>query len=133
MINLIIDPKLPSGSAEGGFVQTIRARDRGQDVGVARWHVRHPAEGIVQILELSVVRPAGRQGIGGRLIETIFAQSQRYFVGHKTRLRRVWIIVDQKTQVIGRSFLTRHAFHHVASVDELLPKQSAMIYMRSFD
>jgi hypothetical protein len=56
-----------------------------------------------------------------------FAQAQ------KLRLRRLWVSVEQKTQVIARAFLTQHGFHHTATMKELLADQDALIYVRTFD
>ena len=47
--------------------------------------------------------------------------------------RRLWVSVEQKTQVNARAFLTRHGFHHVATIHELLAKQDALVYLRSLD
>ena len=137
MSELTYDPILPakaSAGTDGGFVQTIRLRDGGQELGLARWHVRAgTTDGVVQIIDLIVSPDKGRQGLGGQLFDAVVDQSRKYWQLRKGKLRRVWIVVDQKTQVYARAFLTDRGFHHVSSIEELLHKQTALVYMRSFD
>jgi ribosomal protein S18 acetylase RimI-like enzyme len=35
--------------------------------------------------------------------------------------------------VNARAFLTRHGFHHVATIKELLAKQDALVYLLALD
>ena len=50
----------------------------------------------------------------------VVEQARPFFKSRGAKLRRIWLAVEQKTQVIARSFLMKHNFHHTASVSELL-------------
>jgi ribosomal protein S18 acetylase RimI-like enzyme len=90
-------------------------------------------EEIAQILDLGVIESHRRCGFGGQLFREMWSQIARYFQLSHVKPRRVWVAVEQKSQVIARAFLTRHGFHHVATIENLLIKQDAMIYLKSFD
>jgi hypothetical protein len=66
-------------------------------------------------------------------MHAVYAQVQAYFRARRIVPRRLWIAVEQKTQIIGRSFLTGLGFHHVATVSNLMKDQDALVYTRSFD
>ncbi len=134
MLDLTFDPSLPGKLIAAGFLQTIRASAKGKEIGTARWHAR-PGEGdgVVQLLELSVTPEKMRQGVGNELFGAVVAQSSRYYTLRKSRLRRIWVMVDQKTQVNARAFMNDHGFHHVASVPNLLSNQDALIYSLAVD
>ena len=51
----------------------------------------------------------------------------------KIKVRRVWIGVGHKTQVVGRSFLTGEGFHHVGSTGGLLHDEDQLIYVKALD
>ena len=134
MPDFIHDPPLPSKTSQDGFVQTIRFMDGDRQIGLARWYASaNIADGTVQILELSIAPNHARKGHGNQLLDDLIAQCQSYFRARKSTFRRLWMMVEQKRQVIGRSFLTGHGFHHVGSMKDLLVDQDGLIYMRGMD
>src|SRR3954468_14250764 len=135
MPDLTFDPPLPTKATPGisGFLQTVTLRDRDQPIAVARWHAPAGGEGVVQLVELSVSPAQARQGHARRLLQAVVEQATKLQRGRKVALRRMWISLEQKSQVNGRAFLTGNGFHHVATVSNLLKDQDALIYSRSFD
>ena len=114
-------------------MQTITMLGSGKTVGTARWHVRPgAADGVAQLLELTITGRT-REGYGGQLLAEVTKQARAYFKARGTRLRRMWMAVEQKGQVIGRAFLTDEGFHHVATLQELMHAQDTLLYMKSFD
>src|SRR5438045_3539203 len=106
MPDLVIDPPAPRKVAKGGdsFVQTIDLMDGATRIGRARWQcVSDLSQGVVQILELTVASRFRRQGHAHRLMEAVTAQAGDYFKTGGARLRRLWIAIEQKEQVIARS------------------------------
>ena len=127
------EPKV-SAKAADPFVQTIRLVEGAQVIGRARWITAvDPAEGIVQILELTVADSHRRAGHGRRLMEALTEQAREHFKLRNQKLRRIWLGVDQKGQVIARSFLMKFTFNHVGTVSHLLRDEDMLIYMRTFD
>lgn len=139
MLKLICDPPcppapaVPSKTAEP-FFQSIRLVDGRELLGQARWQcAADPSQGVVQLLALSVSPPYRRQGHGRRLMDAVVGQGMEYFQVRKLRLRRVWVAIEQKRQIIARSFLMQFGFNHVGTVSELLKDEDLLIYMRTFD
>ena len=133
MSDFAYDPALPNRPTNEGFVQTVRILEAGKPVGFARWHVRTgAADGVVQLLDLTITSRV-RQGLGRQLMAEVTKQARGYFKSRGTHLRRMWISVEQKGQVIGRAFLTEQGFHHVATLQELMHAQDTLLYMKSFD
>jgi ribosomal protein S18 acetylase RimI-like enzyme len=136
MPDLVIDLPAPRKRAKSAdsFVQTIDLMDGPTRIGRARWQcVSDLSQGVVQILELTVAPKFRRRGHAHRLMEAVTTQAGDYFKAGGARLRRLWIAVEQKEQVIARSFLMQFGFHHVGTVSELLKDQDLLIYMRTFD
>lgn len=134
MIEFHYAPPLPARPPADSFVQTITLRDAGQTLGVARWHCAGNAEaGVIQILDLSISAAHQRAGHGRQLFNAIVEQAGELQRRRKTKLRRVWIGVEQKNQVIGRAFLTSAGFHHVGTISGLYRNQDLMIYVKSLD
>ena len=133
MVEPIFDPPL-SAKSQDPFLQTIRLMDGDKEIARSRWISEQEAtEGLVQIVELRVTPAYRRQGHGKRLMEVLVQQCREHFKLRKTRLRRIWLALDQKRNVIARSFLMRYTFNHVATVRELLKDEDLLIYMRAFD
>jgi GNAT superfamily N-acetyltransferase len=133
MLEPLCDPPVTANSPDP-FLQTIRLKDGDQVIGHARWISGcEPAEGVVQIVELSIAPAHRRQGNGKRLMEALTRQCKEHFKLRKARLRRQWLALDQKRHVISRSFLMQFTFHHVGTVNELLKDEDLLIYMRTFD
>jgi GNAT superfamily N-acetyltransferase len=133
MITCITEPPVPSKSSEVLFAQTIQLKNGERVLGQARWAITALGHGVVQILELSVDPKHRRAGHGKRLMRELIQQARAY---HKTRgesLRRLWIGVGHKSQVVGRSFLTAEGFHHIATTAGLLVDEDLVVYVKSLD
>jgi GNAT superfamily N-acetyltransferase len=129
----LYEPPIHSHSTPS-FLQTIRAEDGDTLIGTARWHVTGAdVEGAVQILDLSIEPPHRRKGQGRLLLDALTQQAKAYFRLRRSNLRRLWIVVEQKRQVIGRAFLMANGFHHVITLPHLLRDEDALTYVRSFD
>jgi ribosomal protein S18 acetylase RimI-like enzyme len=134
MNRLITTPPIPAASKGGAFVQELHLVEGDAAIATARWHAPATSgEGVAQLLDLSVIEVHRRQGHGGRLLREIIAQAASYYRARGSKLRRVWLAVEQKQQVIARAFLTAHGFHHIATVKDVLKEQDLMIYSKSFD
>ena len=83
--------------------------------------------------KLTVVPEHRRKGHGSSLLNAVIQQAALYGSTRGVLTRRVWVSVEQKTQINARAFLTRHGFHHVSTIKELLAKQDALVYLRSLD
>jgi len=133
MLRVIFEPAVRSKSVES-FCQTVRLLDGEELVGYARWQCTGElSNGVAQLLELTVAEGRRRQGHGRRLMDAMVGQMQEYFRGRKVTLRRLWVGIEQKRQVIGRSFLMQFGFNHVGTVQELLKGEDLLIYMRTFN
>src|SRR5882724_1371269 len=114
MSTVHISPPVSLKKITGAFQQLIELRDGDELIGHARWICSGDAsEGVVQILELNVSAGRGRRGHGQALMGLLTKEAKDYFKLHKVKLRRIWIVIEQKRQVIGRSFLMKFGFHHV--------------------
>jgi ribosomal protein S18 acetylase RimI-like enzyme len=133
MPDLSYDPPVPT-TPINGFVQTIRLQRSGKEVGHARWHIPGDGhDGAVQILELTVGINHRRQHHGQTLYDAVLGQIRKLFKAHKIKPRRIWMNLEQKDQVVGRAFLTKQGYHHVATIPTLLSGQDAMVYLVSLD
>ena len=130
-MDLNFDPPV-ARTVSGPFVQTIQLMQDGAVVGTARWHSTG-LDGVVQILDLIVAEKLQRVGNGRRLMQAVVQQANLMCAARGQKLRRMWIAVEQKSQIIGRAFLTGQGFHHVGTVEELLKRQDLLIYMRTFN
>lgn len=133
MPSLAYDSALPPSASTGSFLQTLRLIDGKRTLGVARWHVDDARDGVVQLLELSIDPANRRCGHGRSLFEAVLAQAAEFHRARRIPLRRIWINLRQKDQILARSFLTARGFHHVGSIENLFEGQTGLIYMRSFD
>lgn len=134
MPDLLIDPPLPRTKSSDPFLQTLKLTIGKQPIAQARWLVNtDPAQGVAQLLDLTVHPDHRRQGHAHRLMEALTQQAQTYFKAQKSPLRRIWTSIEQKNQVVARSFLMQFAFNHVGTVSELLKDEDLLIYMRTFD
>lgn len=129
-------PPLPAKvAADMPFVQTIQLCSAGGAVlATAVWICPAGApDGVVQLLHLYVDPAHRRQGLGQRLLDVCIQQARAYHRLRGVSFRRLWALVEQKSQVIARAFLTQHGFHHTATVQNLHKKQDGLIYTRTFD
>ena len=135
MPKLTFDPPVrPTAATADTFLQTIRLTTGDEQIAQARWlTTTDPAHGVVQILDFSVAPAHRRKGHGHFLMESLTAQATEYFALRKTRLRRAWLALEQKRQVIARSFLMQFGFNHVGTISQLLKREDLLIYMRTFD
>ena len=127
-----VEPPLSRAPSPGSFLQALHLSDGAQTIGSARWHCPSVHQGIAQILELSVSPAHRRQGHAGRLLKELFAQARAHHRNSGARLRHVWVLVEQKEQVIARSFLTKHGFHHVATIRDMLTDGDLLVYTLAF-
>lgn len=134
MIEFHFAPPLPAKPDPAAFSQAVTMIDGSQTLAVARWHSPADAQaGLVQVLDLTVSAGHQRQGNGRRMLETIVNQSRELHQRRQAKLRRVWVAVEQKSQVIGRAFLTSRGFHHVSTASGLYRDQDLMIFVKSLD
>ena len=123
----------PAAGAKPPFTQQITLELNGKTIGRARWFAPDSSDGVMQILDLSIDPLHQRQGHGSALLKQVYDQALAFFRAADLKPRRVWVTIEQKRQVIGRAFFSRHGYHHVATIDNVYIKQSGLIYQRSFD
>ncbi|MGF1633312.1 MAG: GNAT family N-acetyltransferase [Phycisphaerae bacterium] len=116
-------------SVPGPFLQEVVVKQDGRVLGRARWHTAGGQA--VQVLELYVEPDVRRQGVGGQLLAAVNEQARAWHVRHGLPYRRLWVVVKQKEQIHARSFFTSHAFHHVATMENLYRGDPGMVYERS--
>ncbi len=133
MPDIRFDPPLPSTWEDHPFVQRVELHENDRVIATAQWHAPAGNDGVVQLLDLSVEPSHRRQGLAGLILTAATKQIVALGKLRKTPVRRIWINVEQKTQIQARAFLTKHSYHHVATVKELLKQQDALVYMRSLD
>jgi GNAT superfamily N-acetyltransferase len=131
MLQFSYNPPLPEKPSAEPFVQSIRLTDSGILLGQAQWHAS--SDGVAQILDLSIVPDHQRTGLGEQLLHALVTQARAFFRARRSPLRRLWVAVEQKSQVNARAFLTTHGFHHVATVQNLHKGQDTLIYTKAFD
>lgn len=122
-----------SSQTIGTFVQTIRLMDGDNQMGRGVWTANDPSQGVIQILELWVDPKARRTGHARQLYDHVIANAREYHKLRKQPLRRVWISMAHKSQVIGRSFLTGQGFHHISTTGGVLQDEDQLIYVKSLD
>ena len=132
MPTFAFEPPLPT-IAPAAFVQTVRITDEGAPVGTATWSIPATDNGVLQILTLEITTPHRRQGHAKRLLNEVLKQGNALCRLRKKKLRKAWMIIRQKEQVVGRSFLTGQSFHHVSTIGNLLKDEDALVYVRAFD
>jgi len=116
------------------FTQVITLHDTGgQPIGTLHWFAPASNDGVVQITHVLIDPLHQRQGHGSTLIRAAYAQAYQLFASHSIKPRRVWVTVEQKRQVIGRAFFSRHGFHHVSTIKNIYHDQDALIYQRAMD
>lgn len=115
------------------FSQHIELVLNGQTVGTARWHAPEGTDGIIQITDLAIHPDHQRHGHGSTLLKKCYAEAYELFAAHGIKPRRVWMILEQKRQVIARAFLSKHGYQHVSTMTALYKGQDGMLYQRSFD
>jgi len=132
-MNVHADPPVPSKISDRLFVQTIVLKDDDRTLGRAVWSATAPTQGVVQILEFCIDPAFRRKGNGRRLMRGLVEQARALHAIRKEPLRRLWIGVGHKTQVVGRSFLTCEGFHHISTTGGLLSNEDQLIYVKSLD
>ena len=137
MTELRYDPPLPSKPAlTDDWFQSITMFIDGQVVGVLRWHApgdESNTQGVVQILLLEIAEPFRRRAFGRDLLNAAVAQAKQWHVSKAAKLRRFWIAVEQKHQVVARAFLTSRGFHHTTTVQGVTRRQDLLVYVKAFD
>src|SRR5690348_15722587 len=105
MSTFIYQPPLPR-TAPASFVQTVRMTAEGKDIGGATWVIPAVDGGVMQLLTLEITATNRRHGYAKQLLSEVLGQGNALCKLRKKKLRKVWMLVQQKEQVIGRSFLT---------------------------
>jgi GNAT superfamily N-acetyltransferase len=127
-------PRVPAKPREEPFVQTIEmVASDGTLIGRGVWRVGGTNDGVLQVVELQIKPPFRTAGNGTRLMKQMIQQGGTLCARRGCRVRRVWIGVEQKTQIEARGFLTDLGFHHVATVTELYRGQDLLIYQKALD
>ena len=132
-MNVDVDPPVPSKIIDRLFMQTILLKDGDRTLGRAVWSATAPTQGVVQILEFWIDPLFRRKGNGRRLMRGLVEQARMLQAIRKEPLRRLWIGVGHKTEVVGRSFLTSEGFHHISTTGGLLSNEDQLIYVKSLD
>ena len=132
MVEFVFDPPITAKTAEGPFGQQITILDNGKQIGLARWHC-DAVEGLMQVLDLTISSDHRRNKLGTRMLHTAIEQARQLHRFRKTKIRRVWFGLAQKTEVVGRSFLTSCGFQHVGTMNGLFRDQDLMFYVKSLD
>lgn len=134
MSTLTTEPPILAAPKGAPFVQRLQLGPNDAPIATAHWHApANLSEGVAQLLDLTVSPAHRRQGHAGRLIREVTSQASAYYRSRKSKLRRLWLAVEQKHQVIARALLTSHGFHHIATVKDVLKDEDLMIYSKSFD
>ncbi|HEY0008181.1 MAG TPA: GNAT family N-acetyltransferase [Tepidisphaeraceae bacterium] len=131
-VQLSITPEVVPGVALP-FVQVLRLTVDAKPVGLLTWHAPLGADGVVQVLDIQIDPLHQRKGYGSQLLRECYKQAITLLLSQSIKPRRLWLAVEQKTQVRTRAFLSRHGFHHIATAGNLLKRQDLMVYSRSFD
>ena len=125
-------PLPPAVAGVETFGQTIRLIDGDTLLATARWIAPTSSVGSVQLLELHVDTKVRRAGHGRRVIQHLLDQAVKFHTARKTPLRRIWVGVGHKSQVIGRAFLTGEGFHHVGSAGGLFGDEDMLVYVKAY-
>ena len=110
---------------------TVHLLDGDRPVGTATWVVTDAAEGLVQILSMTIAPTDQRRGHGRQLLQSLYAAARAELAPQP--LRRAWIGTGNKIHVIARAFLTGEGYHHVGSNGGVYRDQDLLIYVKSFD
>ena len=115
------------------LLQTLTETDGKRTVGVLTWHVANPSEGVMQVLDVRVDGEFARQGIGSRLLNQAITNAAADCRSRGGKLRRVFVALAHEEQILARAFFTRHGFHHVHTLKDLLRSQDLLTYVKSYD
>ena len=134
MANIKIDPQISNDSLP--FIhQTLHllGPDGTTPLAWARWAASQSPHGVAQLLQIETVADERRKNYATVLLREVYRQVDAYFRARGQRPRRLWLVLEQKSQVVARAFVTRHGFHHTSTINNLLKHEDAMVYSRSFD
>jgi GNAT superfamily N-acetyltransferase len=92
-----------------------------QVVGWAEWSTLAP--GVVQLLRIEITAERRRQGYGSMLFRHLLAELDR-----TEHPRRLVTMIQQKTHLPARAWLTRMGFHHINTLSSLMPDEDIMVY-----
>ncbi|HRK31312.1 MAG TPA: hypothetical protein PLD59_09560 [Tepidisphaeraceae bacterium] len=133
MLKFRFTPEVTPRSGQAAFVQTVVAMKDGKDVAAASWFAPAGAE-LAQLLSIDVAEPVRRRGIGSELLLAVYAQSKLLSRSRKEPVKRFWCVVEHEHQILGRSFLFKHGYHHLTTPAKLFRGgQDGMIYVKAFD
>jgi len=130
----LVNPPVASYVAGRPFIQTIETTGVGIEPARVVWMCPVDlTQGAVQICDIRVSPDAGRRGVGHALLDDAISQARQLFASQSLPLRRVWIMVAQKTDMTARSFMTQEGFHHIGTISNVLSKQDGLIYSKGLD
>lgn len=133
MLKFKYSPPVTARSAQAPFVQTIAASQGQRDIATAIWYAP-PRGDLAQLLNINVADELGRKGIGSELLQAVYAQAQRLSKFRDDPIKRFWCVVEHEREIVGRSFLFKHGYHHVTTPKRLYRgRQEPMIYVKAFD
>ncbi|HEV7301327.1 MAG TPA: GNAT family N-acetyltransferase [Tepidisphaeraceae bacterium] len=132
MATFSYEPPLPP-VAPDAFIQTVYLVEEGTRIGAATWVIPDIDAGVLQILTMEIVPAHRRHGHGKRLLSEVLKQGNALCRSRKRKLRKSWMLMRHKGQVVGRSFLTGQSFHHVSTISHLLKDEDGLVYIRAFD
>jgi GNAT superfamily N-acetyltransferase len=132
-ISLTLHPPLPRDPAAGWFQQELRLSEAGRTIGSLLWFMPPGRDGVMQVLHLHVEDSHRRRGHGSRLVAAAIQQARDLAARREIRLRRAWLVVEQKTQIHARAFMTKNGFHHASTIPAMLQRQDHMVYTRAMD
>lgn len=126
-------PKTTKPTTIEPLLQTVAESDGTQTLGQLTWHIPDPAEGIMQILNIKVTPSAQRQGIGSKLLVAATRNAATACKSRNGQLRRVWVALGHQQHILARAFFTRHGYHHVHTLKDLMRSQDLLTYVKSYD
>src|SRR2546426_377841 len=95
MPDFTYDPPVPPRPTDQPFLQRIDLRENGKIVATLHWHAPAGDEGVVQLLDLTVVGELRRRGHGSTVLTAAIAQMKALSKSRRVPLRRLWLSLEQ--------------------------------------
>lgn len=116
----------------GPFIQTIELFDGDKPIASASWFTTGN-DGVVQLLDLRVIAPLQRRGVGRSVFRQVQREAQTFFKSRGTPLRRIICNVEQKSHIVARAFFTGLGFHHVQTISNSIRNEDILVYLLGCD
>jgi GNAT superfamily N-acetyltransferase len=133
MPDFVHQPIVPVAPTSAGFVQQITLNESRLPVGRITWFMPANDDGVMQVLEMQIDPAHRRRGHASRLLGEAVAQARLLCKHRGIQLRRTWIAIEQKSQVVARAFLTKQGYHHTSSATNLLKNQDLLLYQKAWE